>query len=397
MLDPIINFFVGIFGWIGRGIGWVVGILLWPFIWLASWYTNRSLTLRAVVFLCVLGLIAAYAWFFYQTQFWRNFDPDYPDKQQTLAAAPPAGGALLAGEPRPADAPVQAQTTPGSGTATPAPAPAPAGAPTCERSALVEVSADLIDFYVNENQWVPSMLTSKLGLFGIPWKNTPWMDNKAAFQLGMNQVMRRTTTELVDRLGRVRGSTQFDANLQNARNSMSWDEEAWYIGLRGPTRPTPDVYREAVGNLRAFNNDLAACRVTFESRADNLQQFLERITSDMDSTASILRGQIELSDAGWFDPRADDRFWLTYGQLYAYHGILKAVRKDFSKIIVERNLGNIWDIMESQLRQSLDVRPWIISNGNESSAFFPSHLATMGFNLLRTRTQLTEISDVLER
>ena len=77
----------------------------------------------------------------------------------------------------------------------------------CKPSAIAAVSADLIDFNVNQNAWISSMVISKIGLFGIEWRRTPFFDNKAAFQLGINQVMRRTTTELVDTLGRVRGTS----------------------------------------------------------------------------------------------------------------------------------------------------------------------------------------------
>jgi hypothetical protein len=167
--------------------------------------------------------------------------------------------------------------------------------------------------------------------------------------------------------------------------------------LRGPTRPTPSVYREAIRKLRAFNDSLEKCQATFDARADNLLSFLDRIAGDIGSTSDILRGQIEASDAGWFDPRADDRFWFAYGQLYAYYGILDATRSDFSAIIRERNLTALWDTMQSQMRDALNMQPWIISNGNESSFLFPSHLATMGFNLLRARSQIVEIRSVLDR
>jgi hypothetical protein len=53
--------------------------------------------------------------------------------------------------------------------------------------------------------------------------------------------------------------------------------------------------------------------------------------------------------------------------------------------------------MEEQLRAALDMQPAIISNGNESSFLFPSHLANMGFHLLRVRSQLIEIRSVLDR
>jgi hypothetical protein len=290
-------------------------------------------------------------------------------------------------------------TTAPSGESTP-PAAAATTEPTaqsCKRAEIAEVTAHLIDFNVNRNAWISSMLASKLGFFGIPWRNTPFFDNKAAFQLGINQVMRRTTTELVDTLGRARGTSRIDQNLQDARTAMAWDEDAWYIGLRGPTRPTPSVYREAIQKLRAFNASLEKCQATFDARADNLLQFLDRIAGDMGSTSDILRAQIEASNAGWFDPRADDRFWFAYGQLYAYYGILDATQSDFSAVIRERNLVTIWDTMHTQMRDALNMQPWIISNGNESSSIFPSHLATMGFNLLRARSQIVEIRSVLDR
>ena len=323
------------------------------------------------------------------TQVWKDFDPDYPARVMAGSTTAQAANAL-AGEP------ITATTsTPPAATGTDA-QPAPTQQ-SCKRSEIADMSADLVDFNVNRNAWISSMLVSKLGFFGVPWRNTPFLDNKAAFQLGINQVLRRTTTELVDALGRIRGTSRIDQNLQDARTALAWDETAWYIGLRGPTRPTPSVYREAIQKLRAFNASLEKCQATFDARADNLLQFLDRIAGDMGSTSDILRGQIEASDAGWFDPRADDRFWFAYGQLYAYYGMLSATRSDFSSVIRERNLATLWDTMQTQMRETLNMQPWIISNGNESSFLFPSHLATMGFNLLRARSQIVEIRSVLDR
>lgn len=376
MLDPIVTFFTRIFQWIGRGIGIVIGIVLWPFMWAGRWYTQRGWILRAVIGLIVLVVLGFYARFFYITQWWNNFNPDYP------AAEVAAAGATGAGEPVQASGQGQATTT----------------QPTsCKPSAIAAVAADLVDFNVNQNAWISSTLLSKAGLFGLEWRRTPFFDNKAAFQLGINQVLRRTTTELVDTLGRVRGTSQIDENLQKARTALAWDETAWYIGWRGPTRPTPSVYREAISDLRAFNTSLEQCRATFDPRADNLMLFLDRIASDIGSTSDILRSRIAASDAGWFDPRADDRFWFAYGQLYAYYGILSAAQSDFANVIAERNLKTLWTRTEIQLRASLDVQPWIISNGDESSAFFPSHLATMGFNLLQVRSNLVELRSILDR
>jgi hypothetical protein len=386
MLDPIVNFFTWIFQWIGRAIGFVIGIILWPFMLTARWYSRRGWMLRGIVGALLLGVIVFYGYFIWQTQVWTNFNPDYPTALTKSAASSLAGAPVAPGG-----------TAGGAAGGTGSTATAQAQPTTCQRSAIADVSADLVDFNVNQNAWISSMLASKMGFFGIPWRNTPFLDNKAAFQLGINQVMRRTTTELVDSLGRVRGTSQIDQNLQDARTALAWDEDAWYIGLRGPTRPTPSVYREAIGKLRAFNGSLEKCQSTFDARADNLRDFVDRIAGDIGSTSDILRARIDASNAGWFDPRADDRFWFAYGQLYAYYGIAVAARSDFAAVVAERNLTQIWTRTEEQLRASLNMQPLIVSNGNESSFIFPSHLATMGFYLLRVRSNLVEIRSILDR
>ncbi len=401
MLDPIVNFFTRIFYWFGRAVGQVVAWLLWPFVWLANWYRTKGWALRAIVGLVLLGIVSLYGHFFYVTQVWTNFDPDYPKRYQFATTASLAGDPVPAGDTQIAAQP-QAQ---GTGTATAdatstgtqaAQAPAPSGAK-CRPSDIVTITADLIDFNVNQNRWIPSMLTSKLGFFGIPWKNTPYFDNKAAFQLGINSVMRRTAIQLVDKLGRVRGTSQIDQSLQDARTSLQWDEDAWYVGMRGPSTPAPTVYREAIADLRAFNERLEKCEVNFDARADNLLTFLDDIASEIGSTSDILRGRMESSNAGWFDPRADDRFWFAYGQLYAYYGIFNAARSDFASVVQEKSMTALWTRMTDQLRSALNMQPAMVSNGNEASFIFPSHLATMGFYLLRVRSNLVEIRSVLDR
>ncbi len=382
MLDPVVNFFTRMFQWIGRGIGLLVSALAWPFVRAGRWYRERGWILKTVVGAVLLVIVGLWTNFIYATQWWQGFNPDYVSPQSIPVTRTVAGDAAAGG------------SAGGNGNGQPSTTTAP---PSCNSSEIAAMAAELIDFNVNRNAWISSMLLSKLGFFGIPWRNTPFFDNKAAFQLGINQVLRRTTTELVDTLGRVRGTSQIDQNLQDARTALAWDETAWYIGLRGPTRPTPSVYRGAIDNLRAFNASLEQCRANFDARADNLLLFLDRIAGDIGSTSDILQARIVASNAGWFDPRADDRFWFAYGQLYAYYGMLTATRSDFSAIVAERNLTALWRRMEEQLRTALDMQPAIISNGDESSFIFPSHLANMGFHLLRVRSQLIEIRSVLDR
>jgi hypothetical protein len=389
MLDPIVQFFQRIFGAIGRGFGLLVAWLVWPFLAVHGWYAGRSWIIKAplaAIFVLFAGL---YGYFFWQTQVWTAFDPDFVDEYRWSERTIPAGQQIAA-------APAAAARGTEAGAAA---SPVPATAPQCQSSAIVDAIAELTDANVNQNAWISSMLLYRLGLFGIDWDHTPFLDNKASFQRGVNQAVRRTSVELVDTLARMRGTSGINSELQDARNNLQFDEYSWYFGLSpfGPKTPTPSYYRTAIDGFRAFNVELTACNATFDTRADNLVQFIDRIANDLGSTSAILRERSENFNSGWFDTRADDRFWFAYGQLYGYYAVLSAAGADFSQVIRERNLGPLWTETLTQFRSALRIQPAIISNGREDGWIMPTHLATMGFYILRVRSNLVEVRSVLDR
>ncbi|NLR96789.1 DUF2333 family protein [Rhizobium sp. P38BS-XIX] len=377
MLGSIAAFFRRIGAAVARWLGLLFVWIAWPFLAAHGWYRQGSwlIKLPIVAFVTLLALL--YIYFVWQTQIWTGFNPAYPDVYKF------ADRKISAGQ----DLPPTAQQ-----------AAAGAAAPkTCQTSAVVDVAADLTDFNVNQNSWISSMLLYKLGFFGMSWDDTPFLDNKASFQRGVNSVVRRTSAELVDTIGRVRGTSGINADLQKARGNLQFDESSWYFGMHpfGPKTPTPSYYRTAIGNLRAFNADLGNCKAIFDGRADNLLQFVDHIAGDLGSTVNILADRSQNYSYGWFDMRADDRFWFAYGQLYATYGILSAAGVDFQDVIAERNVGRLWTDTLGMLQVALRIQPTIISNGREDSSFMPSHLATMGFHILRVRSNLVEIRTVL--
>ena len=383
MLDPIVAFFQRIFAAIGRGIGLVIAWILWPFMTVTNWYRARGWIIKGPIGIGLLVLIGFYAYFIWQTQMWSGFNPDYVNSYNLAQRKQDAGTAASGAQ----------ATTPATGElAEPEPK-------TCVRSAIVDVTADLIDYNVDQNAWISSMLLYKLGLFGLDWDKTPWFDNKASFQRGINQAVRRTAVELVDSLGRVRGTSGINADLQRARGNIQFDEETWYFGSDSllPKTPTPNYYRTAMADLRKFNASLEACDAIFDGRSDNLIEFLDRIANDIGSTSAIIRERSEFHNGGWFDTRADDRFWFAYGQLYGYYGILAAAGADFDAVIKARGIEPLWVESIKQLRSALNIQPAIISNGREDGWIMPTHLATMGFYILRVRSNLVEMRDVLAR
>ncbi|WP_117193599.1 DUF2333 family protein [Rhizobium terrae] len=387
MLDRITAFFQMIGNAVGRGMGLLIAWLVWPFMAAHGWYGRRHWMVKGPILALLVLLLALYGYFFVQTQVWTGFNPNFVDSYRWSQRTVPAGQEL------------SGIAAPAGGNAPPATAGTNAGARQCQSSAIVDAAADLTDMNVNQNAWISSMLLYRLGFFGIDWDHTPFLDNKASFQRGVNQAVRRTATELVDSLGRVRGTSGINNNLQDARGNLQFDEYSWYFGLDpfGFKTPTPAYYRTAIEKLRAFNADLSTCAATFDSRADNLIQFVDRIANDLGGTAAILRERSENNSAGWFDTRADDRFWFAYGQLYGYYAVLSGAGADFSQVIRERNLGQIWNETLARFKAALNVQPAIVSNGREDGLIMPSHLAVMGFHTLMVRSNLVEVRSVLDR
>ena len=208
-----------------------------------------------------------------------------------------------------------------------------------------------------------------------------------------------TAVELTDTLGRVRGTSEIDTDLREARGALQFDESTWYFGLEpfGPKTPSPSFYRTGAEKLAAFNARLEACQATFDARADNLINLLDRIAKDIGSRSEAIRSRSEATNAGWFDTLADNEFWGTMGQLYGYYGVLKAAETDFADVINTRGLRPLWDRMEEQLRVALALGPAIVSNGDEDGFVMPTHLTTLGFYVLRVRANLVEIRSVLDR
>lgn len=374
MLDPIIEFIARIFQLFGRGVGMVIAWLLWPFLAVARWYNNVHGILKVLAGILILGILIPYGYFFWNAAFIRNYDSNYTSKLhfEELKVAAGEQVAIEGGQ----------STT-----------------KTCGRSALVDVAAELIDFNVNQNNWMSGTLLYKIGLFGIDWDATPWFDNKASFQRGVHRSVRRVAVELADVMGRVRGTSQINKDLERARNDLNIREYNWYWGTTSPyvKQTSWGSYRQARLELLKYNDDLEHCKATFDARADNLMQFLDRIAKDIGSTSAEIKDRAEKFNGGWFDMRADNVWMDATGELYAYYGLIQAARSDFRDIIEKRALTDIWDNMESQLRSALALDPLIISNGTEDGFIMPTHLTTIGFYILRVRSNLVEVRSVLDR
>lgn len=368
-----------VFDWLGELLAamWRIlrQLLSWaaiPFVALWRFYWSRGRWTKIIVAAILAPWIIGSLNFVWQAAWIRGFDPDYPQTLGIEARAAAPGVEIEGGEG-------------------------------CGVSYIVEATSHLIDFNVNVNNWMSSNPFYKMGfLLLIDWRDTKFFDNKAAFQRGVHQAVQRTLIELADRLGRVRGTSEVDPDLDTARGNIQADQYTWVLNPFsprpfGPTTRSQAYYRSSLSNLESFQERLATCDASFDVRADNLLQFLDRVASDIGSTSATLMERAANHNGGWFDPRADDLFKDAQGQMYAYYGILAGARADFAEIIEGREIATLWDNMMDHIEQAIRLRPFVISNGAEDGWVMPSHLTALGFYVLRARSNMVEIRSVLDR
>lgn len=255
-------------------------------------------------------------------------------------------------------------------------------------SHAVAAAAALIEREVDINRWVAN----------DPFFMPGWMlDNMPNYQQGIVYALSRFAVELTDQLARIRGSSEIDPDAERAAGLLKYPGDVWILEWSAVPvqRSSERQYREARDALRAYNARLARGEAVFDRRGDNLRTTLERIASDLGSSSGALAEQIA-GGAGWLpDMHADDLFYATKGRTYAYFLLLRGLGIDFAQVIRERNLDNAWNQTVDTMRQTAMLDPWVVTNGALDGQLVPNHLAAQGFLLLRARTQLREVIDIL--
>tara|TARA_R110002096_G_scaffold96622_12_gene215602 strand:+ start:1501 stop:2523 length:1023 start_codon:yes stop_codon:yes gene_type:complete len=256
-------------------------------------------------------------------------------------------------------------------------------------SKSVAVVAYLINRETRDHNWTPN------DPFFMPgW----WIDNTPQFQKGILGALSRFGFELRDQLGRTRGSSAVDVGLEKAAGNLSKEPDRWVMDFSTsflPTTASDTYYREAARDLSAYNVRLSSGQAVFERRADNLLATLDRIALDLGSSSAALEQYIG-DNAGGIAPDfgADDLFYQVKGQVYAYTLVLRALSEDFEKLLSDRELTGLYAELLRSMTEAASLDPLLVVNG-ASDGVFANHLSVQGFYLLRARTQLKEVANIL--
>jgi hypothetical protein len=258
-------------------------------------------------------------------------------------------------------------------------------------SHAVANAAALINREVNKHGWTPS----------APWFSpNALLDNMPNYQRGIVAALSRFALEMSDQIGRPRGASDSDSNLQAAAGLLQYPPDKWVWNPSAslwPSATSQSQYRDASKDLREYNRQLAAGQATFDRSAITLRETLAGFVADLGSSSAAVQDHLERS-AGWpFDTSSDDVFYMAKGHMYADYILLKGLQADFASVLAQREIARPWAAMMESLRSAIALEPWIVLNGAPDSDFFPCTLCGEGFYLLRAREQLREIEDILQQ
>ncbi len=264
-------------------------------------------------------------------------------------------------------------------------------------SAAVDMAAGLIRREVQINGWTPN---------DPPFYPGWYLDNMPNFQAGILYAVQRFTDQLRQYVGRNRRSSAEDADLAQAYGKLSIDPRRWVYDITQswiPTVPAEEEFMQARDLLITYNQRVASGEAFFEPRADNLIDTLGQLRNDLGSAAA----QIENFNAGEAVPFGQDRdarpardfeiYYRNKGRLYGYFMLFEALETDFAQVLADRGAQSVWDDMMDNLRIAALLQPFMTLSGDLDGHFWPNHLATQGFYILRARVQVAEVMDILAK
>lgn len=258
-------------------------------------------------------------------------------------------------------------------------------------SRAVAAAAALVTREVDQHRWVAS----------DPFFLPAWpLDNMPNFQMGIMASVARFTTELKDQLGRTRGSSQIDRDLQEAAGQFQFRGDRWVWDPKisiWPSATSAQQYRGGYRALIAYNKRLGAGQATYDRRADNLQSLLDRFANDLGSESARIDQHIVQRGGDLFDMQCDDVFYSVKGRVYGTFILLRELGEDFKQVIADRQLTSAWAQTLDTFRTAAYLQPPVVLNGRPDSTLLPSHLASQGYYVMRARTQLREIVDILQK
>ncbi len=255
--------------------------------------------------------------------------------------------------------------------------PATTGEPKAVGVAFMEATISVLDYELNDRFW--------------GWRPNDlirFTDNVENMQLGVLEVVRRTSVVLMERLSRHGVAGSIDKNLENAMNWLMINSDRYWL-------PSAEQkYNDSLQEFRSYAEKLERGEARFYVRTDTLIPLLGSLadlagSSDENLVKSYEEGG---SPVSWF--MTDDYFYYAKGVARAMVRILEAVGEDFSDVLEARHGTDLLNRAVHACHVASELEPWVVTNA-PLDGILANHRANMAAEISHVRYFLSVLATSL--
>jgi hypothetical protein len=243
--------------------------------------------------------------------------------------------------------------------------------------AFVEATISVLDYELNERFW--------------GWRRNDILrltDNVENMQLGVLEVVRRTSVALAERISRHGPTDVIDNNLENAMNWFMIKPDGYWL-------PSPETkYNDGLKELQTYAQKLERGEARFYIRTDNLIPLLLSFADLMGSCDENLvkKKEEDGSPVSWF--KVDDYFYYAKGVATAMGKILHAVKEEFSDVLEARHGIDLLSHAIDACQAASKLDPWLVTDA-PPDGLLANHRANMAAPISHARYFLEALAKAL--
>jgi hypothetical protein len=195
--------------------------------------------------------------------------------------------------------------------------------------------------------WRPNSII--FGILGVT-------DNVNNMQEGVLEVARRSIIVLNENMSRFGKGDAYNPHINEARNFlMVSSDKYWFPSASGK-------YREAMGNLNKYIEDLKHNRAQFYTRVENLIGIMREFRDILQTCFYDLVKDVERDGKPVSFFVADDYFYFSQGVAMGMAEILEGVKEDFEAELQKKNSLKLLEDAIHALHEATHLHPWVVTN-----------------------------------
>ena len=249
---------------------------------------------------------------------------------------------------------------------------------------VIDAISHLVNQEVRQKIWTPNLPIIFPSYF---------LDNMPNFQLGVISAI-STTANSLKQLKYNSVNTSVKDNLTEAAELFQYPGTIWLISPQNhllPATSSNTQYKKAKRKLDDVNKEIASNKAVIPFSVDNFTIMISYIKKDLNALIKTNASHVRENQNSFFDFKVDNYFYFSFGKIYAYLQIAKAIGYDFKEVLIKHDIYQYWTKFLNLFEQLLKIEPLIIRNAPLNSSFAPNHLTTINFYIANAVNYLNNI------